>query len=64
MRKLLSIILGMFCCGAMLSAQTAEELVAKNTDAKGGIDKIKAIKSYRQVGKLQQGSFVAEVGQE
>src|SRR5437868_1925235 len=64
MRKLLSIALGIFCCGATLSAQTAEELVAKNIEAKGGIDKIKAIKSYRQVGKLQQGSFVAEVGQE
>src|SRR5437868_4913994 len=64
MRKLLSIALGIFCCGATLSAQTAEELVAKNIEAKGGIDKIKAIKSYRQVGKLQQGSFIAEVGQE
>src|SRR5437763_15290725 len=64
MRKLLSIALGIFFCGTMLSAQTAEELVAKNTEAKGGIDKIKAIKSYRFAGKLQQGSFIAEVGQE
>jgi hypothetical protein len=64
MRNLLSIALGVVCCAAVLSAQTAEELVAKNTDAKGGIDKIKAIKSYRYTGKVQQGSFIAEVGQE
>src|SRR5437764_14182957 len=64
MRNLLSIALGVVCCAAAVSAQTAEELVAKNTEAKGGIDKIKAIKSYRYIGKLQQGSCIAEVGQE
>jgi hypothetical protein len=40
-----------------LAAQTAEELVAKNIQAKGGIDKIKAIHSLRMTGKLQQGSL-------
>src|SRR5437868_1625559 len=64
MRNLLSIALGVVCCAAVVNAQTAEELVAKNTEAKGGVDKIKAIKSYRYTGKLQQGSFIAEVGQE
>src|SRR5690242_14640838 len=64
MRKLLSLTLGMICTAAMMSAQTAEELVAKNLDAKGGIEKIKAIKSYRFSGKFQQGSFTAQVGQE
>lgn len=64
MRNLLSIALGVVCCAAAVNAQTAEELVAKNTDAKGGIDKIKAIKAYRFTGKVQQGSFIAEVGQE
>jgi len=42
---------------------TADELVAKNTDAKGGLGRIKAIKSLRMAGRLQQGDFVAAVGQ-
>lgn len=45
----------------LAAAQTAEELVAKNLQARGGIDKIKAIKSVRMTGKLQQGSFTAEI---
>ena len=35
--------------------QTADELVQKNIQAKGGIDKIKAIKSIRLLGKLDGG---------
>jgi outer membrane lipoprotein-sorting protein len=62
MPKVLILILGI-CGTAALSAQTAEELVAKNLQAKGGIEKIKSIKSLRMHGKFQQGSFTAEVGQ-
>jgi hypothetical protein len=51
------------CSAALLAAQTAEELVAKNLEAHGGVDKIKAIKSYRFTGKFQQGSFSAQVSQ-
>src|ERR1035441_8443046 len=40
---------------AALSAQTAEELVNRNLQAKGGLDKIKAIHSVRATGKVQQG---------
>jgi hypothetical protein len=47
-----------------MSAQTAEELVAKNLQAKGGLEKIKAIKSLRFAGRYQQGSFTAQVAQE
>jgi hypothetical protein len=47
---------------AILSAQTAEELINRNLQAKGGIDKIKAIRSLRATGKLQQGGFTAQVG--
>src|SRR3989442_5367153 len=43
---------------------TAEELVARNTEAKGGLAKIKAITSIRMTGRLQQGDFSATVGQE
>jgi hypothetical protein len=47
-----------------LWAQTAEELVAKNLQAKGGIEKIKAIKTIRMVGQFEAGGFKATVGQE
>jgi len=47
---------------AILSAQTAEELINRNLQAKGGIDKIKAIRSLHATGKLQQGGFTAQVG--
>jgi outer membrane lipoprotein-sorting protein len=47
---------------SVLSAQTAEELINRNLQAKGGIDKIKAIRSLRATGKLQQGGLTAQVG--
>ncbi|HET9741306.1 MAG TPA: hypothetical protein VFQ00_01030 [Terriglobales bacterium] len=61
MRKIVIFILGIACSVAAASAQTADELVAKNLEAKGGIDKIKAIKSLKMTGKFQQGSFTAQV---
>jgi len=48
-------------CPALLFSQTAEELVAKNLQARGGIEKIKAIKTLRLTGRLQQGGFTAQV---
>jgi len=64
MRSLPGILLVLLSCTIIASAQTAEELVAKNTQAKGGIEKIKAIKTLRSVGNYQQGSFLAQVGQD
>jgi hypothetical protein len=64
MRRVLSLALGIVVSGVMASAQTADELVAKNLAAHGGVEKIKAIKSYRYTGKFQQGSFTAQVSQE
>ncbi|MGH9501032.1 MAG: hypothetical protein ACRD3L_17975 [Terriglobales bacterium] len=47
------------------SAQTADELVAKNIEAKGGMAKIEAIKTFRMTGKaLLPGGFVGSVTQE
>jgi hypothetical protein len=47
---------------AVALAQTADELVAKNIAAKGGLDKIKAIKTLRAVGRFQDPSgFTADV---
>ncbi|HTS62304.1 MAG TPA: hypothetical protein VMH28_09775 [Candidatus Acidoferrales bacterium] len=52
------------CFAALGHAQTAEELVQKNLLAHGGIDKIKSIKSLRMSGRLQSGSFTAQVGRD
>jgi len=60
------ILLGcVLCIGVCGQSQTAEELVQKNIQAKGGMEKIQAIKSVRMTGKLQAGGgFTASVGQE
>jgi hypothetical protein len=60
------IVLAAICClGAFAFAQTADELVNKNIEAKGGIDKINALKSIRMTSKLTAGGgFTAAVGQE
>ena len=63
MRTVFAVVLGIICSALVASAQTAEELVAKNLQAKGGADKIKAIKSLKMSGKFQQGSFTAQVAQ-
>jgi outer membrane lipoprotein-sorting protein len=64
MLKTASVVLGLACLAASAGAQTADELVAKNLHAKGGLDKIKAIKTLRMKGRLNQGGFTAVVGQE
>ena len=64
MRKTAPVVLGLLWLAASAWAQTADELVAKNVQAKGGLEKIKAIKTLRIKGRLNQGSFTAVVGQE
>src|SRR5437588_2486108 len=64
MHRVLGVVLAIGWGTAVLSAQTAEELVAKNLQAKGGLEKIKAIKSFKYSGKFQQGSFTAQVAAE
>jgi len=63
MIRISQLLLGV-CSAVVLQAQTAEELVQKNILAKGGIEKIKSIKTYRMSGRMQQGSFSAEVGRD
>ena len=64
MRQLAAIVVVLACSVAPAGAQTAEELVARNVAAKGGLEKIKAIDTLRMRGKLAQGSFTAQVGQD
>ena len=64
MRHFVGVAIISACCAAPISAQTADDLVARNIEAKGGVAKIKAIKSVRMTGRFQQGDFSAVVGQE
>src|SRR5277367_3300340 len=64
MRYRLVLLLAVLCLNLHASSQTAEELVNKNIEAKGGMDKIKAIKTWRMTGKLIGGGITATVGQE
>ncbi|HEV2717494.1 MAG TPA: hypothetical protein VGU64_19660, partial [Terriglobales bacterium] len=55
----------LFLISSFALSQTADELVAKNIAAKGGIEKIKAIKTVRMTGKLDgAGGFTGLVGQQ
>jgi outer membrane lipoprotein-sorting protein len=59
-----NIVASLVCLMALNAfGQTAEELVAKNLQAKGGVDKIKAIKSVRMSGNFDAGGFKATVAQ-
>jgi hypothetical protein len=45
-------------------AQTVDEVIAKNIQARGGLEKMKAVQSVRTSGKFSQGSFRAGFLQE
>jgi hypothetical protein len=66
MRRHAVVILLAVCCSAGFSfSQTADELIAKNIQARGGMEKIQAIKTMRMTGKFEGGGgFTASVGQE
>ena len=64
MTAIRSILASLVCFIALNGfAQTADELVAKNLQAKGGMDKIKAIKSLRMTGNFDNAGFKATVGE-
>lgn len=65
MRHAVIVLVAVSCLSVFAPAQSAEELVNKNIEAKGGMEKIKAIKSVRMTGKLSGGGgFTVAVGQE
>jgi hypothetical protein len=69
MRHALIVLIAVGCCGVFSSslsyAQTADELIAKNIQARGGMEKMKAIHTIRMTGKFEGGGgFTASVGQE
>jgi hypothetical protein len=65
MQRALILLALVCCCGPFSISQTADELIAKNIQARGGIEKIRAIKTLRMSGKFDgRGGFTAMVGQE
>jgi hypothetical protein len=65
MRNALIVFVSLSCLISVGAAQTADELVNKNIEAHGGMDKIKAVKTIRITGKLTAGGgFNAVTGQE
>jgi hypothetical protein len=62
--KVLSILASLSCLSLCAFGQTADELVAKNIQAHGGMDKIKAIKTLRMTGNFDAGGFKAAIGTE
>ena len=65
MRHAVIVLAAVSCLSLLALGQTAEELVNKNIQAKGGMEKIKAIHSVRMTGTLNGGGgFTAAVTQE
>ena len=65
MRHGMMVVAAFACLSLVTLGQTADELVDKNIQAKGGMEKIKAIKSVRMTGKLNGGGgFTAAITQE
>lgn len=63
MRLTRRVVIGVLCLTALAAAQTAEELVAKNLQARGGVEKIKAVNTLKMTGKAYVG-IDADIGQE
>jgi hypothetical protein len=69
MRHALNVLIAVCCFGfishGISQAQTADELIAKNIQARGGMEKMKAIKNMRIKAKFEGGGgFTAAIGQE
>ena len=65
MRHAMIVLVAVGCLKVFTHCQTAEELVDKNIQAKGGMEKIKAIHSLHMTGKLTgAGGFTATVTQD
>jgi hypothetical protein len=65
MRHAVIVLVAVSCLSFTTHAQTAEELVNRNIQAKGGMDKIKAVNTMRTTGRFTGGGgFTAMVSQE
>lgn len=63
MRRLLILMLVVVVLPWCAGAQTVDEIIARNIQARGGLEKLKALKSLRVAAKFSQGSFRAGYAQ-
>ena len=63
-RIFLSVAAAILFFSTAASAQTVDEIIAKNIQAHGGLDKLKSVRSIRTSAKFSQGSFRADFRQE
>jgi hypothetical protein len=60
----LFILAAIACLSFNASAQTVDEVIAKNIEARGGLGKLQSVRSIRTTAKFTQGSFRADFRQE
>jgi hypothetical protein len=63
-RVFVAVLAAWFTCASIARAQTVDEVIGKNIQAHGGVEKLKSINTARTKAKFTQGSFRAEVMQE
>lgn len=59
MRKAILLVSTLFLLAGVMSAQTVDEIIAKNIEAKGGLAKIRAVQSMRMTGHAEFGAMQA-----
>lgn len=62
-RKPLLIFAAMALLPALTRAQTVDEVIARNIQAHGGMEKLRAVSTRRESAKFSSGSFKADVSQ-
>ncbi len=55
LKKIGSLMLCVFCIAVFVGAETLDEVLAKNYEAKGGLDKLKAVNSVKVTGTMNMG---------
>ncbi|MGA3326945.1 MAG: outer membrane lipoprotein-sorting protein [Terriglobia bacterium] len=63
-RTFLTILAGMALLAPAARAQTVDEIIAKNVEALGGMDKLQSVKTLRMNATLKMGSFQAAMKSE
>jgi len=63
-RLFLPVLVAMTFFSFAAKAQTVDEVISKNIQAHGGVDKLKSVRSLRTTAKFSQGSFRADFRQE
>src|ERR1700674_1862602 len=61
MRKVILGVSAFFLLAGAMSAQTVDEIIAKNNEAKGGLAKMKAVQTMRITGNAEFGAMQAGI---